>query len=71
MALSREESGCNEWQYFEALDRAFIVQQHLENALGEHPAIKNHPELMSLYKQANENLGELYSLIGQFSFNKV
>lgn len=68
MAKQEEFSAVNEWQYFEALDRAHMVQHHLESALKTHPAILRHPELKMLYEQAEKALDELYSSIGQFSF---
>jgi len=67
MATQEKISSVNEWQYFEALDRAHMVQHHLESALKTHPAILRHPELKTLYEQASKALEELYSSIGQFS----
>ncbi|PCJ11458.1 MAG: hypothetical protein COB04_19045 [Gammaproteobacteria bacterium] len=55
------------YSYHEALDRAFIQLESLQNALGEHPVILEEKEAKELYDKAADNLGSLYQLLGELS----
>jgi hypothetical protein len=48
----------------ELLDRTHIASQHVQMALGEHPALSLRPEWQALYEAAVDNLETLYQRIG-------
>ncbi|WP_221902061.1 hypothetical protein [Bathymodiolus platifrons methanotrophic gill symbiont] len=63
-----ENVNLDKLHYHEALDRTYIEQCNLENSLGGHPVIQNHPELKALYNESVENLGDLYQKAGSRYF---
>lgn len=50
--------------YFELMDRSHIASSHVQMALGGHPALVKHPELMRLYQEAVDRLEDLYQAAG-------
>jgi hypothetical protein len=58
-------SGINSGHYHELLDRTHIASSYVQLALGEHPVLARHPELMVLYETAVEHLDALYLAVGQ------
>ena len=50
--------------YFELMDRAHVATLYLEAALGDHPALRQHPEFKRLYDAAIESLAALYQAVG-------
>jgi hypothetical protein len=50
--------------YHEALDRAYIVANTIEDVLVEHPVIKKHKELRKRIKKAQQLILEVYQLVG-------
>jgi len=59
------DSGINPGHYFELLDRAHIASSYVQMALGEHPVLARHPELMAIYQASIDQLEALYVAIGQ------
>lgn len=51
-------------QHHEALDRTFILLEHLENLLGEHSVIQNENSYKELYDHAYKSLFTLYQQLG-------
>jgi hypothetical protein len=49
----------------ELLDRTHIASQHVQMALGDHPALAKRPEWKALYDEAVDKLESLYQSIGQ------
>ncbi|MTH57873.1 hypothetical protein [Paracoccus litorisediminis] len=47
----------------EAGDRAFVVAQHFNDFLQEHPFIRERPDLAALADRAGDTLAELYQAI--------
>ncbi|MGA0613431.1 hypothetical protein [Paracoccus sp. KR1-242] len=47
----------------EAGDRAFVVSQHFNDFVQEHPFIQERPDLTALADQIGDALGELYQAI--------
>lgn len=56
----------NPGHYFELLDRAHIASSYVQMALGEHPVLNKHPELMELYTAAVDNLEKLYQAVSRY-----
>lgn len=46
--------------YFELTDRAHVASIYVQMALGGHPVLTRHPELMALYQEAVDKLEGLY-----------
>ncbi|TXK93010.1 hypothetical protein BMR02_15905 [Methylococcaceae bacterium HT1] len=65
-----ENVNLDKLHYHEALDRTYIEQCNLENSLGGHPVIQNHPELKALYNESVENLEDLYQKIANITSYK-
>ena len=61
-----EANVVNHGHYFELLDRAHIASNHVQMALGEHPVLARHPELMALYSAAVDKLEELYQAVARY-----
>jgi len=51
--------------YFELLDRAHVASNYVQMALGDHPVLSKHPELMAIYEDAVDRLEELYQAVGR------
>jgi hypothetical protein len=56
--------GLNEGHYVEAIDRAYIIANMIEDVLIEHPVYKKHKELKKRIKKAQELILEAYQIIG-------
>jgi hypothetical protein len=54
----------DQFYYHEALDRAYIVANMIEDVLVKHPVIKKHKELRKRIKQAQRLILEAYQLVG-------
>jgi len=50
--------------YHEAIDRAYIVANMMEDVLIEHPVFKKHKELRKRVKKAQNLVLEAYQIIG-------
>lgn len=50
--------------YPEALDRAYIVANHIEDLLVEHPVIRKHKKLKKRVKKAQQLILDVYQMIG-------
>lgn len=50
---------------FELTDRAHVASSYVQMALGEHPALARHPDLMALYQEAVDRLEDLYQAAGR------
>lgn len=50
--------------FYEMMDRAHMLQEHLQAALGGHPAIVNDTLYQRLYKEIEINLIELLASAG-------
>lgn len=59
------DGGINPGHYSELLDRTHIASSYLQMALGEHPVLARHPELMAFYETAVDQLERLYQAVGQ------
>lgn len=49
----------------EFVDRAHVASNYVQMALGGHPALARHPELMTLYREAVDKLEDLYQAAGR------
>ncbi|MEQ1661894.1 MAG: hypothetical protein ABL877_04285 [Thiobacillus sp.] len=58
--------GINLGHYHELLDRTHIASSYVQMALGEHPVLARHPELMVIFDNAVGRLEELYQAIEQY-----
>ena len=54
----------DQFYYHEALDRAYIVANMIEDVLVEHPVIEKHKELRKRIKKAQQLILEAYQLVG-------
>lgn len=59
------DSGIDPSHYHELLDRTHIASSYVQLALGAHPVLARHPELMALYEATVEHLETLYQAVGQ------
>lgn len=50
--------------YFELMDRSHIASSYVQMALGGHPTLIKHPELMRHYQEAVDRLEDLYQAAG-------
>ncbi len=66
MSKAESKGRINSGHYFELLDRTHIASSYVQMALGEHPLLAKHPELMALYEAAVDRLEELYQAVGRF-----
>ena len=55
----------------ELLDRSHIASQHVQMAIGEHPALASRPDWKALYDEAVDKLESLYQSIGQHAAEEV
>jgi len=58
------------YSYHEALDRAYIQLNNLENTLGDHPVILAEKEAKALYDKAVNSLSKLHQKLGTISLEK-
>ncbi len=64
----------DDYYYHEALDRAYIAADIIENMLIKHPVIDQHKELKKLVKKAQKCLIMAYQIVGGLEFenqNKI
>ena len=61
-----ETNGTNPGHYFELLDRTHIASNYVQMALGEHPVLAKHPELMALYVAGVDRLEALYQAVSRY-----
>jgi hypothetical protein len=54
--------------YHEALDRAYIVANMIEDVLVEHPVFEKHKELRKRIKKAQRLILEAYQLVGGLEY---
>ena len=54
----------DEGYYTEAIDRAYIVADMIENVLIDHPVFKKHKDLRKRVKRAQKLVLEAYQIIG-------
>ena len=59
--------GLNEGHYVEAIDRAYIIAEIIENVLVEHPVFEKHKKLMKKVKKAQQHILDAYQMIGGLS----
>lgn len=65
--MRKAEINCtNPSHYFELLDRTHIASSYLQMALGEHPVLAKHSELMALYEAAVDRLEALYQAVARY-----
>jgi len=53
-----------DYHMHEALDRASLLMDIVEDSLGSHPVIKSHPEWEKKLEEAHQALFDLYQMIG-------
>lgn len=56
----------NEEHYTTAIDRAYLMAELVENALGDERIIQEVPHLKSRYEHIIEQLNELYQETGRY-----
>jgi hypothetical protein len=56
--------GLNQGHYTEAIDRAYIVANQIEDILIEHPVIQKHKKLKKKVKKAQQHILDVYQMIG-------
>lgn len=66
MSDNQTTRGVNPDHYHELLDRTHIASSYVQMALGEHPLLVRHPELMAIYEDAVDRLEDLYQAVGQY-----
>jgi hypothetical protein len=59
--------GLNEGHYVEAIDRAYIVANMMEDVLIDHPVYEKHKELRKRVRKAQQLILEAYQIIGGLS----
>lgn len=64
MKKNRKIKKLDKFYYHEALDRAYIVANSIQDILVEHPVIKKHKKLRKRIKRAQQLILEAYQLIG-------
>jgi len=64
MSENEEIDELDRFHYHEALDRAYICAEMVENLLVQHPVIMKHSELKERIDKAQELIVEAYQLIG-------
>ena len=67
--MSKKKNKLDEFHYHEALDRAYICADVLENTLVIHPVIRKHKELKEKIKKAQSLIMEVYQTIGGLEIN--
>lgn len=60
----KKEKKLNEGYYIEAIDRAYIVADMIENVLITHPVFCKHKKLKEKVKKAQNEILDAYQLIG-------
>jgi len=60
----------DKFHYHEALDRSYMVQCHLDNALENHPILQI-KEVKEQYEKASNELVELYLILGRLTFKET
>jgi hypothetical protein len=66
MNKTESKGGTNPGHYFELLDRTHIASSYVQMALGEHPVLAKHPELMALYQAAVDRLEGLCQAVSRY-----
>lgn len=64
---SKKIKGLNEGHYTEAIDRAYIVANMIEDVLIDHPVYRKHKELKKKVKSAQQLILDAYQMIGGLS----
>jgi hypothetical protein len=64
MSKKKKIKGLDRFHYHEALDRAYIVANQVEDLLVEHPVIMKHKELRKRIVKAQDLIVEAYQIIG-------
>jgi hypothetical protein len=64
MSKKKKITGLDRFHYHEALDRSDIVANQIEDLLVEHPVIMKHKKLRRLIKVAQQNVLDVYQMIG-------
>lgn len=49
----------------EFADRVHVASAYVQMALGGHPTLARHPDLMALYREAVDKLEDLYQAVGR------
>jgi len=62
--MGRKRNNLDRFHYHEALDRAFMVGNIVDEYLAEHPVVQKHKELKEKVEKATELLAEVYQIIG-------
>jgi len=66
--MKKRNKKFDKFHYHEALDRAFIVANMVDEYLMEHPVVQKHKELKKKVKKAETLLYDVYQLIGRLDF---
>lgn len=66
MSDFENNSGVKLSHYHELLDRTHIASSYVQMALGEHPVLARHPELMVIFEDAVDRLEELCQAVGKY-----
>jgi len=64
MKKNKKIKGLDRFHYHEALDRAYIVANMIDDHLMEHPVVQKHKELKKRVKKAEQLLYDVYQMIG-------
>lgn len=64
---NKKIKGLNEGHYTEAIDRAYIVANMIEDVLIDHPVYRKHKELKKKVKIAQQHILDAYQMIGGLS----
>jgi hypothetical protein len=62
--MGKKRNKLDRFYYLEALDRAFMVGNIVDEYLTEHPVIQKHKKLKKRVKMATKLLAEAYQIIG-------
>lgn len=66
--MGRKRNKLDRFHYHEALDRAFMVGNIVDEYLCEHPVVQKHPELKERVEKATQLLAETYQIIRGLDF---
>jgi len=64
MSKKKKIKGLDRFHYHEALDRAFLVGNVVDEYLSEHPVVQKHKNLKKRVEKATRLLAETYQIIG-------
>jgi hypothetical protein len=62
--MTKKKDKLDEFHYHEALDRAYMCADIIENALMVHPVIKKHKKIKKRIEKAQQLILEAYQIIG-------